>query len=145
MTFLQSFSNDGDTIKIFLKINNELIKDPSKKIILSFKTRQKNDSLYLQNDLALLSSPVLDSTEIIVIYKNSEIGRCFKYGPGILTNLEGLAIEVFTSKKEIRKSLLEYAENNTEEFGKIKSMCIISTHPKRGDGTTCTIKNWTQK
>ena len=137
-------SNKSDTIKITLHINDKLIAEPFQFINISFNTPRQQQQIKLDKNYILISSLIPDTSEIVIFYNKNEISRCFKYAPKTLLRLGGLDIKIMTSKKAIRKELNNTADPNSENYGKLKSICNVSTIPKDGDGVNCTVKNWTQ-
>ena len=132
----------GDTIKIILHINNKLIREPFQSITITFKTPRQLQNIKLEKDYILVSSFIPDTSEIIIIYQKEEIGRCYKYAPGTLGGLAGLDIKILTSKKALRKELEASTDSDTQNYGTLKSMCVVSTIPKDGDGVLCKEKKW---
>lgn len=100
---MQMFGNAQDTIRISLQINEKAIPDPSKHIVILLKTSSLSQKADLSTDLVILSNNIADSTEVIIIYKNKEISKCFKYSPDDLRNAKSWTIELFTSKRAIKK------------------------------------------
>ncbi len=133
------FSNSSDTIKITLKINNKTIKNPSKKILLLFWTNVEAQNADFLNDLIVIPNIPSDTIAIVIVYKDEEIARCFKYSPGTLKDIKSLEIEIFTSRKAISQKLKDTMDASVK-YGKLKNMCILTTYV----GTDCTCKNWTQ-
>ncbi|MFN6089516.1 MAG: hypothetical protein ACK47E_12285 [Cyclobacteriaceae bacterium] len=136
---LELFSNSSDTIKIKLEINGSTIQKPSRKILVVFWTNVAAYNSEFLNDLIVIPKIPSDTIAIVIVYKDEEIARCFKYSPGTLKDIKSLEIEIFTTRKAISQKLKDTMDTSIK-YGKLKSMCILTTYM----GTDCTCKNWTQ-
>ena len=132
-----------DTIKIALQINDGVVSDPSRQLIVNFKSGNVNQSVKWYKDF-IITNPMADSSEIIIIYQSKEIGRCFKFAPKSLSEISGLNIRIITSRKALKKKLKDASDMDSEKFGKLKSIFILTTIPKDGCSVVCTVKNWKQ-
>lgn len=136
-----AYSNNGDTLRIVLSINDTSILKPAEKISIKLKTSSGFYKGDFQDNIFICNAIIKDTSTIIVKYNNYDIETCWSIEPKSLAKFNQLSIELITDKKILKRKMKQYRYEKGRR-SMLKNLFKFSLHYKEGGDTGCITTSW---